>query len=142
MAETKLPTLLRRSPSKHEIQMSFLALRLALVSDIDEVAFVRRLEGKDQTLQQTSTDRGSLPEFLTVNEFARLTKRSRSSIYNDLKAKRLPSVLVGPRARRIPASALENLQVQALSTVVAPPEQKNDNGTQQVERGGGVNGQR
>ena len=140
MAEMKLRTLLRRSLSKHEIQMIFLAARPALVSDIDEVALVRRLEGKD-ALQQTSTDRGPLPEFLTVNEFARLTKRSRSSIYNDLKAKRLPSTLLGPRARRIPASALEDFQAQALRAADSRSEQKDELGAQHGE-GGGINGGR
>lgn len=51
----------------------------------------------------------SLPALLTREEVATFQRRSVTSVDRDIKAGRLPSVHVGRRAIRIPASAIREM---------------------------------
>jgi predicted DNA-binding transcriptional regulator AlpA len=54
---------------------------------------------------------------LRIPVFAKAAGRSRQSVYEDIKAGRIPVVRLGPRALRIPAQFLEQLVASAMAKV-------------------------
>jgi hypothetical protein len=55
-------------------------------------------------------------QFLPVNDYSKITRRSRASVYQDIAAGRIPVVRFGPRCLRIPAAFLERAASRALAS--------------------------
>ena len=117
-----LRSLLKRGLSTQELKLAYMAIEPALAKNVDESSFVRRLEGKPETTA-TPTQAAMPMGYWTISEYAKITKRSRSSLYTDMNNDRLPFVSVGRRARRIPMSVLAKLENDAFATKVVATEE-------------------
>lgn len=115
-----LRSLLKRGLSTQELKLAYMAIEPALAKDIDETEFVRRLEGKSEP---TATPAVKPTGYWTIAEYTKITKRSRSAVYLDMEAGRLPFIAVGRRARRIPMSVLEKLENEAFAAKTATIEE-------------------